>query len=84
MKGSLIPGILGGMSFLIFGIACLLWPEKIQEYALKSSTQGLGKYWHPFQGWVSTRSYVVTLRILGVISILASLLLFLAATEYRT
>ena len=74
MKGNLIP-ILTGIIFLIIGAVCLFWPEKIQEFALKWSAQGLGKY-NPFLSWMKTRSYILALRIIGVMSIVVFLLAF--------
>jgi len=74
MKGNLIP-ILTGVIFLIIGVVCLVWPEKIQEFALKWSAQGLGKY-NPFLSWMKTRSYFLALRIIGVMAIVVFLLVF--------
>jgi hypothetical protein len=73
MKEYLIP-ILTGVIFLIIGVACLVWPEKIQEYGLKQSAHGLGKY-NPFLNWMETRNYLLTLRIIGVMVIIVFLLL---------
>jgi hypothetical protein len=72
MKGNLIP-ILTGVIFLIIGVVCLVWPERIQEFALKWSAQGLGKY-NPFLSWMKTRSYLLALRIIGVMAIVVFLL----------
>lgn len=67
MKTSFIPLIIG-IIFLIIGIICLIWPNKIQEYAIRYSSQGLTKF-NPFTGWITTKSYLVTVRIIGVAAI---------------
>ena len=72
MKESLLPLSIG-IIFLIIGVICLFWPEKVQEYALKWSSQGLGKF-NPFLGWIKTQSYVLALRIIGVMGIGAFIL----------
>lgn len=54
--------------FLTIGVTCLLWPETIQGYALKWSVRGLGKY-NPLLDWMKTRSYILSLRIIGIIAI---------------
>jgi len=79
MKENLIP-VLTGVIFLIIGVACLVWPEKIQEFALKWSAQGLGKY-NPFLGWMKTRSYLLMLRIIGVMAIVVFLLALILAIK---
>lgn len=60
--------------FLAVGIAALWWPEKIQEYALSfyTNAKGLAK-WNPFLKWMQTSSYIVSLRIIGVLAILVAL-----------
>jgi hypothetical protein len=60
---------------IAIGIICVMWPEKVQEYALKWSAQGLGKF-NPFLDWMKTRSYVAALRIIGLVAIGAVILVF--------
>ena len=67
MKDNLIPLVMG-LIFLIVGVVCLVWPEKVQEFAIRWSGQGLGKY-NPFLGWMKTRGYIWMLRIIGIIAI---------------
>ncbi len=76
MKYDLIP-FLTGIIFLLIGVICLFWPEKIQEVALKYSAQGLGRY-NPFLSWMKTRSYILVVRIIGVIAIMVFLLALVA------
>jgi len=74
MEGNLLL-ILTGIIFLIIGAICLFRPDNIQEYALKWSVQGLGKF-NPLLGWMKTRNYILTLRIIGV-TVIAMFLLVL-------
>lgn len=70
--------LLGGFLFIfIAGVTCLVWPGKMQEYALKWSVQGLGQY-NPFSDWMKTRGYIVCLRFMGLFLVgVASLVFFL-------
>jgi len=52
--------------FLIVGVICVSLPYKIQAFALKLSAQGWAKY---ILNFIKTRSYIVTLRVIGVFSI---------------
>ena len=79
MKENLIPLVLGGI-FLIIGFICLFWPEKVQELALKYSVQGLGKF-NPFIGWMKTRSYILALRVIGVLALGAFILVLFVITR---
>jgi len=79
MKGNLIL-IFTGIIFLIIGTVCLVWPEKIQEFALKWSAKGLRKY-NPFLNSMKTRSYILELRISGILAIAASLLVLFAVIK---
>jgi len=63
----LIP-LVEGLFFLGIGIMCLFWAKKIQEKVLQWSAQGRIKF-NPFPGWVKTRWYVLSLRIIGVMAI---------------
>ena len=53
---------------LIMGICCIFFPEKIQEIALKYSENKL----NPFLGWMKTKSYIITLRVIGIAAISSS------------
>lgn len=81
MKANLIP-ILTGIIFLVIGVVCLFWPEKIQEFALKWSVQGLGKY-NPFLSWMKTRSYIVALRIIGVMAIVTFFVALVVVLKFQ-
>jgi hypothetical protein len=61
---------IGLSATFIVGIVCLFWPEKVQEYALKCSFQGIGKF-NPFLSWMKTRNYIITLRVIGLAAVTA-------------
>ncbi len=74
MKENFIP-IATGIIFLIIGIICLFWSEKIQEYVLKMSEHGTGKF-NPFIEWMKSKSYILSLRIIGVLGIIVFVVAF--------
>jgi len=80
--------MLAALAFCLFafgtGMIWLLWPKKMQEYALKRCTKFY--FWqNPFLGWMKTRSYLVYLRVMGVVLLAAGLLVLLVAlTSYGT
>jgi len=75
--------LFGVLVSLFVGIVCVVWPERVQEYALRWSSQGIGKV-NPFFDWMKTRSYILTLRIIGVMAIGAViLLLFIIIKESK-
>jgi hypothetical protein len=55
--------------FLLIGLACLVWPEKIQQFGLNyySRHEMIAKY-NPFLGWMKTHSYILSLRIIGTLA----------------
>ena len=80
------PGGLGTLLlcafFLTVGVIALVWPERIQSWTLTfyEEAHGLAK-WNPLLDWMRTSSYVVSLRIVGVLSIAAGCLVLLAAAR---
>lgn len=67
MQGNWLPALATGIIFLAIGIACLFWPEKIQQYGLSyyARHQGAAKF-IPFLDWMKTDMYVLSLRIIGI------------------
>jgi hypothetical protein len=66
------------------GVIWLLWPKKMQEYALKHCTK-FYSWQNPFLGWMKTRSYLVYLRVMGLVLLAAGLFaLLFALTSYAT
>ena len=63
---------------LTVGLIALVWPEKMQTYALKRST----KFYflpNPFLGWMKTSGYIVYLRLMGIVFLLVGLFVLLVA-----
>ncbi len=61
------------------GTIALVWPDRIQVWTLGfyEGAHGLAK-WNPLLDWMRTPSYVVSLRIVGALSIAAGCLVALA------
>lgn len=80
------PGGLGALLlcavFLAVGVIALVWPERIQSGTLTffDKAHGVAK-WNPLLDWMRTSSYVVSLRIVGVLSVAAGCLVLLAAVR---
>ena len=63
---------------LTVGLIALVWPEKMQKYALKRSTKFY--FWpNPFLGWMKTSGYIVYLRFMGLFFLLVGLFVLLVA-----
>ena len=60
------------------GLVALVWPEKMQRYALKRCTRFY--FWpNPFLGWMNTSGYIIYLRVMGVVFVCFGLFVLLAA-----
>lgn len=69
MKENLVALVTGAL-FLIIGIICLLWPEKIQQYSLDYYVyHKAAEKLNPFLNWMKTSSYIWSLRIIGLLGI---------------
>lgn len=64
---------------LAAGAIALVWPDRIQTWTLSfyEGAHGLAR-WNPLLDWMRTSSYVVSLRIVGALSIAAGCLIVLA------
>ena len=71
--------------FLAVGVIALVWPERIQSWILTfhEGAHGFAK-WNPLLDWMRTSSYIVSLRIVGVLSIAAGCLVILALVKGGT
>jgi hypothetical protein len=70
--------------FLFLGVSGLFWPHRIQNYALKHSTGPLQRV-NPFLPWMRTRQYIWSLRVIGLMSMSAAMLLFVILVQtFRT
>jgi hypothetical protein len=56
--------ILGGLIFFVVGIACLLYPGKVQNFVLTYYALSTKKF-NPLSSWMRTHSYMWFLRIIG-------------------
>lgn len=70
--GKLIGVALFALVLLAIGLVCLVWPEKVREYGQlgQGRARGIAKF-NPFPGWEHTRSYIISLRLGGVLAIAA-------------
>ena len=74
-----LASVVTGISFFLVGVVCLFFPDKIQVVALRyyDHHPWAGKL-NPFLEWMKGRSYIISLRIIGLIGIAGSILLFSA------
>jgi hypothetical protein len=64
---------------LTVGLIALVWPETMQEYALKRSSKFY--FWpNPFLEWMKTSGYIVFLRVMGIAFLLFGLFILSVAT----
>lgn len=65
--------------FFGVGVVALVWPERIQGWTLNfyEGAHGIAR-WNPFLDWMRTPSYIVSLRIVGALSVVAGCLILLA------
>jgi hypothetical protein len=80
------PQMLAAFAFCLFafgiGLIWLLWPKKMQGYALRHCTK-FYSWQNPFLGWMKTRSYLVYLRVMGLVFLAAGMIaLLFALTSY--
>jgi uncharacterized protein YjeT (DUF2065 family) len=76
---ALLPVALSAVMTVI-GIACLVWPSKIQQYALRSPS--VSKF-NPFFQWMKRPAYVVSLRLCGVLALVVAAFLLWAVITNR-
>jgi uncharacterized protein YjeT (DUF2065 family) len=64
------------------GVLALVCPERIRDWMLKAyeTSVGIGR-WNPFVEWVKTSNYLISLRIVGGLSILAGCFLLSVLRE---
>lgn len=68
--------------FLLVGLVALVWPERIRGWTLSFyvGARGLTK-WNPLLGWMRTSSYIMSLRIIGTLSLAAGFLVLLVVAR---
>jgi hypothetical protein len=62
------------------GFMCLFHPYRVQRYAIAMSQR---QRFNPFKRWITTRSYIWSLRTIGVLSLPCFLVITLFALETR-
>jgi hypothetical protein len=70
----ILMAIVVGISFLAVGVTSLIWPRRIQKKILARGRYKID----PFYNWMKTESYIVMLRVGGVISLAVFILLMVA------
>jgi hypothetical protein len=60
---------------LLMGLISLFWPVKLQKLALKYNKMMLPGVPNPLYEWMKTADYLLMMRILGLVSIVAALLI---------
>jgi hypothetical protein len=82
-QAQLIVAVVVCFFLLAFGLLSLVSPERLQRYALKRCTRYY--FWpNPFLDWMKTRSYLVYLRVMGGVSLLAGLFVLLLTLSVLT
>jgi hypothetical protein len=51
---------------LSVGLISIVWPEKVQRYALKRCT-GFYFWPNPILGWMKTSGYIAYVRLMGIV-----------------
>jgi hypothetical protein len=68
---------IGGSAFLLLGLACLFWTEKVRGYYLKNYIRGLSSMKWIDASWLVKRfPSVLMFRLFGLLCVFASLLIF--------
>jgi hypothetical protein len=81
-KQALMVTLLCVLFLLLLGLGGVFWPKRIQTYALKHSTGPLHQKVNPFLGWMKTRQYIWSLRVIGVISLGTAVLLLVILVRH--
>ena len=79
-----VAALITGALFLLVGIACLLMPERIQTISLNYYAEhpGAGRL-NPFLEWMRTPSYILSLRLVGLIALGGCVLIIIAGIRGR-
>lgn len=72
--------VIGITVLLTFGVLASLWPQRVCDFYRKRANRGWMRG-HPFTTWMNSSSYVVVMRIMGVVALLAAVFVFLAWIE---
>ena len=53
------------------GLVCLIWPLKVQQYALRSTS--IARF-NPFYNWMKTPAYLLLMRLCGILALAMAVL----------
>ena len=79
-----LTSVITAIIFFLIGVVCLFFPDKIQMAALKYYAEHptAGKL-NPFFDWIKSPSYVVSLRLIGLIGIVAFVFILIVLVKGR-
>jgi hypothetical protein len=63
----------------VLAVGCLAFPRTIQGYAIRATAQGITGRLPVLRSYVESRQYLVSVRTVGLIALLAALFLTFAA-----
>jgi hypothetical protein len=66
--------LLLGCFFLATGLFCLFWPEKIRLCAIRYSEMKILGVVNPYLDWIKSSNFLFSLRVIGILSIIAFLI----------
>lgn len=72
MPVSTLMAAVGAAFFGFVGLQWLCWPRRFQRYMLRAEKQ---TPWIPFLPWMRTEGYVHSLRVMGLLSLAAALVI---------
>jgi predicted permease len=73
MSRLLLLSLLTELVFLVVAVVSLVWPQKIQQLALWQGAPLL--IFNPFRSWTMSRSYIWSLRIIGVLALVGAIII---------
>ena len=60
---------IGAIAFACVGLICMVWPRELQRYILTFERR---TSWNPFLPLMRTEAYVVQLRLVGFLALVAA------------
>jgi len=81
MDYKLLYALLMAVAFFCVGMTCILFPHRIQLRAKRSVGMGIAGRIPALQRYMSSPAYLFHIRAVGIITLLASVLLVLAAIK---
>jgi len=78
-----VASVFGVVFFATIGVLCLFRTAAVRDFALRNAAKKIGSMSNPASSWMQTSQYVWSLRLIGVLSIGAVVLLLLTAIRSR-